>query len=160
MINIDTNFIHVGQIHVDRGSTRITTVLGSCVAVCLYDKRLCIGGMNHYLLPFWNGNGLQSLKFGNISIPKLIEAMLEQGSSIGNIEAKIFGGASIYFLNSNQNIMVGEKNILVAKEILNDYKIKIVAEDLGGNLGRKIQLNVENGKVLLKYTAKSDFGNK
>lgn len=160
MTNIDTNFIHVGQIHVDRGSTRITTVLGSCVAVCLYDKRLCIGGMNHYLLPFWNGNGLQSLKFGNISIPKLIEAMLEHGSSIGNIEAKIFGGASIYFVNSNQNMMVGEKNILVAKEILNDYKIKIVAEDLGGNLGRKIQLNVENGKVLLKYTANSDFGDK
>ncbi|MDD2652544.1 MAG: chemotaxis protein CheD [Sulfurimonas sp.] len=157
MTNLCTNFIHVGQIHVDRGSTSISTVLGSCVAVCLYDKKLCIGGMNHYLLPFWNGNGLQSLKFGNISTPKLIEAMLEQGSNIGNIEAKIFGGASIYFLNSNQNIMVGEKNILVAKEILNDYKIKIVAEDLGGTLGRKIQLNVQNGKVLLKYTAKSDF---
>lgn len=159
MINQNTNFIHVGQIHVDRGSTYISTVLGSCVAVCLYDKKLCIGGMNHYLLPFWNGNGLQSLKFGNISIPKLIECMLDKGANLNTMEAKIFGGAAINF-SASEAMMIGEKNILVAKEILSDYKIKIVAEDLGGSLGRKIQLNVENGKVLLKYTAKSDFGNK
>lgn len=155
---INTSFIHVGQIHVDNGSIQISTVLGSCVAVCLYDKKLGVGGMNHYLLPFWNGNGLQSLKFGNISIPKLIEAMIEKGASINSIEAKIFGGASINFSACNQNMLVGEKNILVAKEILSDYKIKIVAEDVGGNNGRKIQFHLENGKVLLRYTVKPDFG--
>jgi chemotaxis protein CheD len=158
MANISTNFIHVGQILVDNGSVQISTVLGSCVAVCLYDKKLGIGGMNHYLLPFWNGNGLQSLKFGNISIPKLIEAMIEKGAKIDSIEAKIFGGASINFSTYNQNMLVGEKNILVAREILSDCKIKIVAEDVGGNSGRKIQFNLENGKVLLRYTAKSNFG--
>ncbi|MFA5455175.1 MAG: chemotaxis protein CheD [Sulfurimonas sp.] len=158
MANISTNFIHVGQIHVDKGSVNITTVLGSCIAVCLYDKKLGIGGMNHYLLPFWNGNGLQSLKFGNISTPKLLEAMLERGANINNIEAKIFGGAAINISCCNGAMMVGEKNILVAREILSDYKIKIVAEDVGGNNGRKIQFNLENGKVLLKYTAKSNFG--
>ncbi len=152
-----TNFIHVGQIHIDEKPISISTVLGSCIAVCLYDKKLRIGGMNHYLLPFWNGNGLQSLKFGNISIPKLIEGMLEKGASIRNIEAKIFGGAEINILSCN-TIMIGEKNILVAREILNDYGIKIVAEDLGGSSGRKIKFNLENGKVLLKYTAKSNFG--
>lgn len=158
MTNINTNFIHVGQIHVDNGSIQISTVLGSCIGVCLYDKKLGIGGMNHYLLPFWNGNGLQSLKFGNISIPKLIEAMMEKGAKTDSIEAKIFGGASINFSTCNQNMLVGEKNILVAREVLSDYKIKIVAEDVGGNSGRKIQFNLENGKVLLKYTAKSNFG--
>ncbi|MDQ1245462.1 MAG: chemotaxis protein CheD [Campylobacterota bacterium] len=158
MASISTNFIHVGQIYADNGPIQISTVLGSCVAVCLYDKKLGIGGMNHYLLPFWNGNGLQSLKFGNISIPKLIEAMLEKGAKISNIEAKIFGGAAINISCCNGAMMVGEKNILVAKEILNDYKIKIVAEDVGGSDGRKIQFNLENGKVLLKYTIKSNFG--
>ncbi|MDD5400908.1 MAG: chemotaxis protein CheD [Sulfurimonas sp.] len=157
MIKTGSNFIHVGQIHVDTEPILISTVLGSCVAVCLYDKRVCVGGMNHYLLPFWNGNGLQSLKFGNISIPKLIESMIDKGAKSNTMEAKIFGGASINF-SSCQTMMVGEKNILVAREILNDYKIKIVAEDVGGNSGRKIQLNLEQGKVLLKYTAKSNFG--
>lgn len=158
MTNINTNFIHVGQIYIDNGLVQISTVLGSCVAVCLYDKKLGIGGMNHYLLPFWNGNGLQSLKFGNISIPKLIESLLERGAKINTLEAKIFGGAAINISCCNGAMMVGEKNILVAKEILNDYKIKIVAEDVGGNNGRKIQFNLDNGKVLLKYIAKSNLG--
>lgn len=150
-------FIHVGQIHIDIAPVSITTVLGSCVAVCLYDTRLRIGGMNHYLLPFWNGNGLQSSRFGNISIPKLIENMLDKGAKISTLEAKIFGGASINISSYNVTMMVGEKNILVAREILKEYKINIVAEDVGGKNGRKIQFHLDQGKVLLKYTAKPDF---
>ncbi|MBU0632757.1 chemotaxis protein CheD [bacterium] len=152
MISGNSTFIHVGQLHVDAAPRAISTVLGSCVAVCLYDKKLGIGGMNHYLLPFWNGNGLQSVKFGNISIPKLIKVMQEQGSSAKSIEAKIFGGASMS-ISSSDNMMIGEKNILVAREILKEYKIAIVAEDIGGQNGRKIQFNLEHGKVLLKYTS-------
>lgn len=156
MITGSSTFIHVGQIHVDSAPGAISTILGSCVAVCLFDKTLRIGGMNHYLLPFWNGNGLQSPKFGNIAIPKLIEAMLERGSDLRNIEAKIFGGASMS-LSAPNNMMIGEKNVLVAKEILKEYKIAIVAQDVGRQHGRKIQLNLENGKILLKYTLKSNI---
>ena len=153
MIQGSSTFIHVGQIHVDSAPMAISTVLGSCVAVCIYDKKLGIGGMNHYLLPFWNGNGLQTPKFGNISIPKLIDGMQERGSRTGNMEAKIFGGAAMNIATS-PNMMIGEKNILVAKEILKEYKIPIIAEDIGGQNGRKIQFNLERGKVLLKYTSK------
>jgi len=152
MILSSATFIHVGQIHVDRAPGAISTVLGSCVAVCLYDPRLRLGAMNHYLLPFWNGNGLQSPKFGNIAIPKLVEAMLEHGSSLRTMEAKIFGGASMHMMAS-QSMMIGEKNVLVAREILEEYNIHIVAEDTGGQNGRKIQMDLERGKVLLKYTS-------
>ena len=152
MIEGCSTFIHVGQIHVDRSPAAISTVLGSCVAVCLYDSGIQLGGMNHYLLPFWNGNGLQSPKFGNISIPKLIEAMLENGASIRRMEAKVFGGASMN-KNVSEAMMIGKKNILVAREILEEYKIKVVAQDVGGYSGRKIQLNLEYGKVLMKYSS-------
>lgn len=158
MIQGCSTFIHVGQIHVDTSPSAISTVLGSCVAVCLYDTALGLGGMNHYLLPFWNGNGLQSPKFGNIAIPKLIEAMLDAGSSINRMEAKIFGGASMN-IGASEAMMIGQKNILVAREILREYRIFIVAEDVGGQNGRKIQLNLERGKVQLKYTTRSDIGN-
>lgn len=151
-----STFIHVGQIHVDSSPAAISTVLGSCVAVCLYDGTLGIGGMNHYLLPFWNGNGLQSPKFGNISIPKLIETMMAKGATPRTIEAKIFGGASMN-IGSGEAMMIGQKNILVAREILKEYKISLVAEDVGGQNGRKIQFNLERGKVLLKYTSRSDI---
>jgi chemotaxis protein CheD len=157
MIHGASTFIHVGQIHVDRSPSAISTVLGSCVAVCLYDNTLGIGGMNHYLLPFWNGNGLQSPKFGNVSIPKLIETMMSKGSTSRTIEAKIFGGASMN-IGASESMMIGQKNILVAKEILKEYNITIVAEDVGGQNGRKIQFDLEQGKVLLKYTSRSPIG--
>ncbi|WP_304543426.1 chemotaxis protein CheD [Sulfurimonas microaerophilic] len=150
----NATFIHVGQLHVDRTPAKISTVLGSCVAVCLYDTKNCIGGMNHYLLPFWNGNGLQSPKFGNISIPKLIESMIERGADTKTMQAKIFGGAALN-INATNNMLIGEKNIMVAREILKEYKIAIVAEDVGKQQGRKIQFDLEQGKVYLKYTTYS-----
>lgn len=156
MIHGASIFIHVGQIHVDQKPQAISTVLGSCVAVCLYDSKLGIGGMNHYLLPFWNGNGLQSPKFGNISIPKMIELMMAKGSTPKTLEAKIFGGASMR-ISSSEAMMIGEKNVLVAHEILNEYRIPIVAEDVGGQNGRKIQFNLERGKVLMKYAIRSEL---
>lgn len=158
MIQGSSTFIHVGQIHVDSAPHAISTVLGSCVAVCLYDTALGIGGMNHYLLPFWNGNGLQSPKFGNIAIPKLIESMIMKGSNPKNLQAKIFGGASLN-MGISDAMMIGQKNILVAKEILREYKIVLVAEDVGGQNGRKIQFDLEQGKVLLKYAQRSDMVN-
>lgn len=154
MIHGSSTFIHVGQIHIDTAPAAISTVLGSCVAVCLFDPKLEIGGMNHYLLPFWNGNGLQSPKFGNISIPKLIEQMTQKGSDLKHLEAKIFGGASMN-IGGSEAMLIGEKNILVAREILKEYNIAIIAEDIGGQYGRKIQFDIGRGKVLMKYATKS-----
>lgn len=156
MIHGTSTFIHVGQIHIDVAPSAISTVLGSCVAVCLYDNKLGIGGMNHYLLPFWNGNGLQSPKFGNISIPKMIEQMMARGSTPKTLEAKIFGGASMN-IGGSEAMMIGQKNILVAREILKEYRIAILAEDVGGQNGRKIQFDLERGKVLMKYASRNDM---
>lgn len=147
-------FIHVGEIFLGAKPTEITTVLGSCVAVCLYDKVEQVGGMNHYLVPLWNDNGLQSPKYGNISIPKLIENMLNIGCEKYNLEAKIFGGGNVINV-SQEDMMIGRKNILIAKEILRDYNIKITAQDVGGNRGRKILMRSDTGKIFLKYTGAS-----
>lgn len=143
-------FIHVGQIHIGVAPTEISTVLGSCVAVCLFDKYKLIGGMNHYLLPLWNGNGLQTPKFGNVSIPRMIQSMLDVGCKPANMEAKLFGGASIN-ISSAGDFMIGKRNVLTAKEILAEYKIRVVAEDTGGDSGRRIMMRSDTGKVMLKY---------
>ncbi|MBF0165687.1 MAG: chemotaxis protein CheD, partial [Magnetococcales bacterium] len=62
-----------GALFAQNGAYVITTVLGSCIAVCLWDRMRKEGGMNHYKLPLWNGDGLPSPKYGNIAIAKLIE---------------------------------------------------------------------------------------
>jgi len=150
-------FIHVGQICVATKPTEISTVLGSCVAVCLYDKLRMAGSMNHYLLPLWNGNGLQSPKFGNISIPRMIESMMEVGCTPANMEAKLFGGANINFM-TNEDMMVGKRNVMTAKDVLADYRIKVVAEDTGGNVGRRIMMRSDIGKIYMKYSGSSTGG--
>lgn len=144
-------FIHVGEIFLGTKPTEISTVLGSCIAVCLYDKVEQVGGMNHYLVPLWNDNGLQSPKYGNISIPRLIENMLNIGCQKHNLEAKLFGGGNVIDV-SHEDMMIGRKNILIAKEILREYGIKITAQDVGGNRGRKILMRSDTGKIFLKYT--------
>lgn len=150
-------FIHVGQIHIGFNPTEISTVLGSCVAVCLFDKYRMVGGMNHYLLPLWNGNGLQTPKFGNVSIPRMIQSMIDIGCNPTNMEAKIFGGASIN-ISSNEDYMIGKRNVLTAKEILEEFKIQITAEDTGGSVGRRIMLRSDTGKVFMKYSGSTING--
>ncbi len=148
-------FINVGEIFVATKPTEIVTVLGSCVAVCLFDRVEQVGAMNHYLVPLWNGNGLESPKYGNISIPRLIETMQNIGCNIYNIEAKLFGGANINITN-NENMMIGKKNVIIAKELMRQYNIKVVAEDTGGNSGRRIMLKSDTGKVMMRYTKGND----
>lgn len=128
----------------------ISTILGSCVGVCLYDATLRIGGLNHYMLPCWEGVGLASPKYGNIAIEKLIEKMLQAGCKIENLEAKVFGGGDV--IDAKQNVFrIGARNIDVAMNVLNEKKIKIVAQSVGGKRGRKIYLNTTNGCVTMRY---------
>lgn len=147
-------FIHAGDIEIDKDPASIVTILGSCVSVCLYDTKYHIGGMNHYLLPTWHAQGSEAFKYGNVAIPTLIENMLERGSTIRTIEAKIFGGASVD--RNHDTIMIGQQNIDIAEEILEQYKIIVVAQDVGGEHARKIQFDLKGGKVRLAYTPHSE----
>lgn len=148
-------FIHVGEIYIGVKPTEISTVLGSCIAVCLYDKVERIGGMNHYLVPLWNDNGLQTPKYGNIAIPRLIESMINVGCSKMNIEAKIFGGGNVLDVKK-EDMMIGRKNILIAKEVLREHNIKISAQDVGGVKGRRILMRSDTGKIMLRYTKEGE----
>lgn len=128
----------------------IHTILGSCVAVCLFDPILKFGGMNHFMLPLWNGNGLASPKFGNIAIDKLIDKLVSFGSMRNNLKAKVFGGSDI--LSQSKNMFnIGERNIEVAKKLLEDYKITISSSNVGGNKGRKICFNTYTGEVVMSW---------
>jgi chemotaxis protein CheD len=131
-----------------RQAHQVTTILGSCVAVCLWDSGLGLGGMNHYMLALWNGDGLPTPKYGNIAIEKLIRAMLDRGADRGRMVAKVFGGARV--ISSDPEIWsVGERNIALAREVLGREAIPIQAMDVGGTNGRKIVFDTASGAVLM-----------
>ena len=151
---VKTHFLHPGGIFADKSESVVTTILGSCVSVCLLDPVLQIGGINHYMLALWNGEGLPSPRYGNIAITKLIEKMLSLGSKKANLQAKIFGGASL-MQNSSGILNIGKRNITIALDMLLDANIRIISRDLDGTAGRKIILNTKTGTVLLKKVKKT-----
>ena len=108
--------------------------------------------MNHFMLPVWSGDGLESPKFGNIAISMLLEKMAQIGSQKRNLLAKVFGGASQF---ENSTINVGDRNIQIAETILTKHGVNTVAKSLGGTLGRKIVFNTYTGQVMMKYIVKA-----
>ena len=154
MENLPIHFLYPAELYVSKVPYQINTILGSCVTVCLYDPILNIGGMNHFMLPYWNGQGLASPKYGNIAIEKLLDKMLSFGCNKNSIKAKIFGGGEVIETQIVQ-FHIGARNIEVAKLALEEKKIQIVSSSVGGKLGRKIEFMTSTGEVRQKYVQKT-----
>jgi chemotaxis protein CheD len=145
------HYLHAGQYFASDQPTAVTTILGSCVAVCLWNPRLRVGGMNHFLLPDWAGRGRASPRFGNVAIASLIENLLSLGSKLTNLEAKIFGGASVIDTHrTGEGHLLGDRNINVARLVLKEEKIAILNEDVGGHVGRKVIYHTDSGEAWVK----------
>jgi len=132
----------------------LTTLgLGSCVGIALYDNANKIAGLAHAMLPFSNEiiKNENKAKFVDSGIKLLIEKMIEKGAKKENIVAKIVGGSQMFSYNMECSILkIGERNVMAAKMILKNEKIKIISEDTGGNYGRTIQFDSQDGSVIVK----------
>lgn len=147
--DIKKHFLLPGAIFVPATEHLVTTILGSCVAVCLWDKERHRGGINHFLLPLWNGDGLPTPKYGNIAIDRLLEKLLQRGANRATLIAKVFGGASMW-VSSGGLLAVGERNVELVKAQLDELRIPIVGADLGGQVGRKVIFNTATGEVWMQ----------
>ncbi len=123
--------------------TVMTTVLGSCVAACLYDPIAGIGGMNHFVLPGRRATDPATMRFGVHAMAVLIDDLLQQGAVEARIEAKLFGGACM--LNGLPDI--GARNCEFAEDYLKGRSIPLVSSSLGGSTGRKIRFQPTTGLV-------------
>jgi len=145
---VNRHFLFPGTIFAEPHEYLISTVLGSCVAVCLWDKVIRRGGMNHIMLPLWNGEGLATPKYGNIAMEKLFAKVLSIGCRRENLVAKVFGGANVNGTGL-EVFMIGDRNATLAFQMLEEFRIPVVAKDIGGRVGRKIIMNSESGVVML-----------
>lgn len=149
-IDISEHFLFPSTLFSERSPHQVLTILGSCVSVCLFDQQLKYGGINHYMLPWWNGNGMPSPKYGDIAIEKLIEKMTSMGSRKENLVAKVFGGANQHTVSKGV-FDIGTRNIVTAEKLLDNHKIKIIAQNTGGSRGRRIVFHTQSNQVLMKY---------
>lgn len=126
----------------------IVTLLGSCVAACIRDTQLGIGGLNHFLLPDegpQGGGGSGSMRYGTNAMEVLINDILKQGGSKARLEAKVFGGANV--IDTSQKETVGDRNGRFVIDYLRREGIPVVAQDLGGTRARRIFFFPSTGRV-------------
>lgn len=122
----------------------LVTILGSCVAACIRDTKMGIGGMNHFLLAEpSNSIDSPSSRYGSYAMEELINGLLKMGAKKNFLEAKVFGGARVI----NSSIQVGENNSDFVRKYLIQEGIPIASEDLGGERPRRIHFWPSTGRV-------------
>jgi chemotaxis protein CheD len=146
-------FLEPGALHCTAKPAVIRTVLGSCVAVCLVDRDSRAAGMNHYVLPN-NPGGQPSLRYGDVAIEQLIIKMSRFGCGVGDLRAKVFGGAAVLPFGVAEDT-VGTKNVAIALDLLRKFSIPILARRTGGENGLLIRLYTASGRVMVRPIAAS-----
>lgn len=148
--------IHIGGLHASRKPLLLDTVLGSCIAVCLYDPVLGMGGMNHFMLPEGSDPGdPTSTRYGVNAMELLISDLMKLGADRRRFQAKVFGGGHV--LNIRESLDgVPQRNIDFVKRFLETEQIPIVREDMGGYQPRRVLFQTHTGKVFLKYLGKTE----
>jgi chemotaxis protein CheD len=142
-----------GEYYVTKHDEIITTVLGSCVSACVWDKVFGVGGMNHFMLPLshngeWGGSELLSTatRYGNYAMEHMINDILKHGGHRRNLAIKIFGGGQIISEMSN----IGEKNIMFVESYIKNEALRLVSKDIGGIHPRKVVFYPATGRAMVK----------
>ncbi|MBU1998178.1 MAG: chemotaxis protein CheD [Candidatus Omnitrophota bacterium] len=130
----------------------ITRGLGSCLGITIYDNIRKAGCIIHAMLPDISRAKIRTNpgRFVNSSITHMIEKLEKLGCQRSRMVAKLFGGAHMFSFITESTINVGQNNIDMAESLFKELGMKVIAREVGGTFGRTIELNLENGKVLVK----------
>lgn len=144
-----------GQHYVDGNpATVLTTILGSCVAACLWDPIANVGGMNHFLLPGDSSNkkassGTDAQRYGVNLMELLLNDLFRHGAIKSRLKAKLFGGAAIIKGLTD----IGAMNATFAENFLREEGIEVVGGSVGGVYGRRLQFWPVGGRARQAFMA-------
>lgn len=139
-----------GEYFVSGQEMAIVTVLGSCIAACLWDQRMQVGGMNHFMLPEGDSSEASG-RYGSYAMELLINQILKLGARRESLQAKIFGGGQV--MRSFTTMNVGERNTAFVTQYLHTERIPIVSEDVLDIHPRKVVFFPTSGKAMVKRLA-------
>jgi chemotaxis protein CheD len=146
-----------GEFYVTPKSDEVlVTVLGSCVSACIRDRGMGIGGMNHFMLPLSHASGWgddrESTRYGNFAMEKLLNEMIKAGCSHSRLEVKLFGGGNV----TDTNNLIGSQNSDFALQYLEAEGLTCAAQDLRGQLPRRIQYYPTTGRVVRRLLGNNE----
>lgn len=152
-----TVIIGMAELAVVKAPQHVATLgLGSCIGIVLYDKINKIGGMVHVVLPDSGKRpDVVRAKFADTGVDELLDQMLKAGANRRALIAKLAGGAHMFGgLGKSDALKVGDRNAFNSKMAVLRLRIPIIAEDMGGSYGRTIELDTENGSLMVKTVGK------
>lgn len=158
-------YLKPGEIYFSDGPAVITTLLGSCVSVTMYSRRVGAGAICHGLLPTCKGRKpcecdnfcCEGMRYVDCSIMRMLGWFEQNGVERKEIEVKVFGGSDMLRGNeSSTKATVGQQNISIAFQVIEKENLVVSASDVGGLRGRKIYFSTHTGEVLLKRLLKSE----
>lgn len=159
-------YLKAGEMFIMEKPAMISTVLGSCIAVTLFNERLGFAGICHALLPHCKRKSYQSkiedlldhechkcseaFKYADCSVSMMAEAFLRFGITPQETEVRLFGGAMMmsHQKEPEGSMAVGHQNITIATKVIADCHLVLTSSDVGGSVGRKIIFNTKTGEVL------------
>ena len=133
--------------------------LGSCVGIALYDPQAKVGGLAHIMLPDSTQARAtdNTAKFADTALPVLLDQVLALGGSRNRLTAKIAGGSQMFsFAQATDVMRIGDRNAEAVKAVLKALSIRLVAEDVGGNYGRTVELLLDSGIFVIKTVNKGE----
>jgi chemotaxis protein CheD len=142
------HFLYPGQVFVTREPITISTILGSCAAVCLWDWRKKAGGMNHYLLPEGPGDGPNRLRYGTVANPELLQQVLALGCQVRDLQANIFGGSNAFATEAPHSL--GSRNVELAENFLRSAGISVGERNVSGKRGRRLTFRIIDGVATIQ----------
>jgi len=140
-----------GEYYVTEEDMMVMTVLGSCIAACIWDPKVRVGGMNHFMLP--EGGADTSGRYGSYAMELLINEMIKLGARRETMQAKVFGGGQV--MHSFTTMNVGERNTQFVLDYLHTERISIVSKDVLDIHPRKVCYFPATGKAMVKRLAHS-----
>lgn len=141
--------IHIGELYASRDPVVVETLLGSCVAACLYDPLNRVGGMNHFLLPRKCQDDPALARYGEYAMQMLIDRIVKLGGKKYNLRAKVFGAASVLKMEETP-YSVPRANERFVREFLIAHEIPLLGERLGGAQPIKVRMHTDTGKALAR----------
>ncbi len=157
----ETFNVGIGELKVSKDAQAVITTrgLGSCVAVCLYDKTAKVAGMAHIMLPQDNGKeSALTARYADSGVPRLLDAMVKQGANPHNMIVKIAGGARMFNMPGGNSLLeIGERNVEAVRAVLKELKLNLVAADTGKDYGRTVELSVATGELFVKAIGHNTF---
>lgn len=156
-------YLHTGEFYMSERPEIVSTVLGSCISVIMYNDRLKISAISHCLLPTCKNDGTtcntcsDGFKYVDCSIIRMLNEFEKLKIKKHEIDVKLFGGADVLGSEKRED-SVGKQNIIAAIQTLNKERVKIISSDVGGLRGRKVFLLTSTGEVFISRL-KEKFSN-